>query len=90
MLSAMTWNGARVSGIMGKKKSKAPDLKIANDAEYWRERAAEAREMAKHISLAAARRQMGGIADEYERRAEQAERKGATDLRSSCEDDAVA
>ena len=72
----MTWNGARVSGIMGKKKSKAPDLKFADDAEYWRERAAEAREMAKHISLAAARRQMGGIADEYERRAVQAERKG--------------
>jgi len=72
----MTWSGARVRGIMGKKKSKAPDLKFANDAQYWRQRADEARDMAKHISLAAARRRMDGIADEYERRAVQAERKG--------------
>ena len=59
---------------MGRKKSKAPELKSASDAKYWRQRAADAREMVKFLSLAEARRQMQTIADEYERRAALAER----------------
>jgi hypothetical protein len=58
---------------MGKKRSNKPELKPANDAEYWRQRAAEAREMAKLIGLFEERRRMWAIADQYERLAEQAE-----------------
>ena len=61
---------------MGRKKSKTPELKSTNDAEYWRQRSADAREMAKFLSMAEARRRMQAIAAEYERRAELAERRG--------------
>jgi hypothetical protein len=60
---------------MGKNGSKTPELKSANDAEYWFQLAAEARKMARHIGLADARRRMQAIANEYERRAEHAKRK---------------
>ena len=56
---------------MGRKTLQTSKPKsAAKDSEYWRQRATEAREMAKFISLADARRRMEVIADEYERRAE--------------------
>jgi molecular chaperone GrpE (heat shock protein) len=58
--SPSTWAG---------RNQKKSELKSANDVEYWRQRAAETREMAKFISLTEARRQMLAIADEYERTA---------------------
>jgi hypothetical protein len=61
---------------MGRKKSKKPKLKSANDAEYWRQRAGEARQMAKLMSLTEARRRMWAIADEYERMAGRARLRG--------------
>jgi hypothetical protein len=44
------------------------------DAKHWRERAAEAREIAKGLSLNEAKRRMHAIAEHYDRLAEQEER----------------
>ena len=43
------------------------------DAEYWRQKAAEARAIAELMSLEEARRRMLEIAEQYDRLAEQAE-----------------
>ena len=74
----MERNGATAAAFahhMGNNRSKAPELKSTNDAEYWCQLAAETRKMARHIGLADAKRRMQAIADEYERRAEHAKRK---------------
>jgi hypothetical protein len=54
---------------------KLPSLR--RDAEHWRKRAADSREGARVMGLTAARRRMEEIAEEYDRLAEQAERRAA-------------
>src|SRR5262249_15471217 len=52
-----------------------PKLKAQRDAEHWRKCAADAREVARMIGLADARHRMEVMAEEYDRLAEQADRR---------------
>jgi hypothetical protein len=52
-----------------------PKLMAQRDAEHWRKRAADAREVARMMTLTVTRRQMEEMAKDYERLAEEAERR---------------
>jgi hypothetical protein len=59
-------------------QSETPKLRAQRDAQHWRKRASDAREVARAMSLPAVRRQMEEIAKGYDQLAEDAERRAGT------------